>query len=42
MYTAAVRDLGEAPSVADLIGSVKNHAWTLTSEGKIDKLYLSG
>ncbi len=38
---AAVRDLGEAPSVSDLIGSVKNMLDGY-AEGKIDKLFLVG
>ena len=38
---AAVRDLGEEPSVADLIGSVKIML-DAYAEGKIDKLYLTG
>jgi len=38
---AAVRDLGEDPSVADLIGSVKTMLDAF-AEGKIDKLYLVG
>ncbi len=38
---AAVRDLGEDPSVADLIGSVKNMLDGY-AEGKIDKLFLVG
>lgn len=38
---AAVRDLGEKPSVADLIGSVKVMLDSF-SESKIDKLYLVG
>ena len=38
---ASVRDLGEAPSVADLIGSVKTMLDSY-DEGKIDKLYLVG
>ena len=37
--TAAVRDLGEDPAIADLIGSVKVML-DAYSEGKIDKLYL--
>ncbi len=36
---AAVRDLGEKPSVADLIGGVKVMLEAF-SEGKVDKLYL--
>ena len=36
---AAVRDMGEAPSVSDLIGSVKTML-DAYSEGKIDRLYL--
>ena len=39
--TAAVRDIGEAPAIADLIGSVKTML-DAYSEGKIDKLYLVG
>jgi F-type H+-transporting ATPase subunit gamma len=38
---AAVRDLGEDPSVSDLIGSVKVMLDSY-AEGKIDKLYLVG
>ena len=38
---SAVRDLGEAPSVSDLIGSVKNMLDGY-AEGKIDKLFLVG
>jgi F-type H+-transporting ATPase subunit gamma len=38
---SAVRDLGEGPEVADLIGSVKT-ALDAYSEGRIDKLYLVG
>jgi F-type H+-transporting ATPase subunit gamma len=38
---AAVRDLGEAPTVSSLIGSVKVMLDAF-SEGKIDKLYLVG
>lgn len=38
---ASVRDLGEAPSVADLIGSVKTMLDTY-GEGKVDKLFLVG
>jgi F-type H+-transporting ATPase subunit gamma len=38
---AAVRDLGEEPSVSDLIGSVKNMLDGY-AEGKIDKLFLVG
>jgi F-type H+-transporting ATPase subunit gamma len=38
---AAVRDLGEDPSVADLIGSVKIMLDSF-AEGKLDKLYLVG
>ncbi len=38
---AAVRDLGEDPSVADLIGSVKVMLDSY-AEGKIDRLYLVG
>lgn len=38
---AAVRDLGEEPSVADLIGSVKVMLDSF-AEGKIDKLHLVG
>ncbi|GLS28228.1 F0F1 ATP synthase subunit gamma [Marinibactrum halimedae] len=38
---ASVRDLGESPAVADLIGSVKAML-NAYSEGKIDKLYLVG
>jgi F-type H+-transporting ATPase subunit gamma len=37
----AVRDIGEAPSVADLIGTVKVML-DAYSEGKIDKLFLVG
>jgi F-type H+-transporting ATPase subunit gamma len=36
---AAVRDMGEAPSIADLIGGVKAML-DAYAEGKIDKLYL--
>lgn len=39
--TAAIRDLGESPSVGDLIGGVKIMLDAYT-EGKIDKLYLVG
>ncbi|MFK8047271.1 MAG: F0F1 ATP synthase subunit gamma [Halioglobus sp.] len=39
--TAAVRDIGEEPAVADLIGSVKTML-DAYSEGKIDKLFLVG
>ena len=39
--TAAVRDIGEAPAIADLIGSVKTML-DAYSDGKIDKLYLVG
>lgn len=39
--TAAVRDIGEAPSVSDLIGTVKVML-DAYAEGKIDKLYLVG
>lgn len=39
--TAAVRDLGEDPSLGDLIGGVKVML-DAYSEGKIDKLYLVG
>lgn len=39
--TAAVRDLGESPSVAQLIGSVKIML-DAYSEGRIDRLYLVG
>jgi len=38
---AAVRDLGEDPSVVDLIGSVKT-VLDAYSEGRIDKLFLVG
>ncbi len=38
---ASVRDLGEEPSIADLIGSVKVML-DAYAEGKIDKLYLVG
>ena len=38
---AAVRDLGESPTVADLIGSVKIMLDSY-AEGKIDQLYLVG
>ncbi|MGH1486632.1 MAG: F0F1 ATP synthase subunit gamma [Cellvibrionaceae bacterium] len=38
---AAVRDIGEAPTVADLIGTVKVML-DAYSEGKIDKLFLVG
>lgn len=38
---AAVRDLGESPTVADLIGSVKVML-DAYADGKIDKLYLVG
>ena len=38
---AAVRDLGEEPSVADLIGSVKVMLDSF-ADGKLDKLYLVG
>lgn len=38
---AKVRDLGEAPSIADLIGSVKVML-DAYAEGKIDRLYLVG
>jgi F-type H+-transporting ATPase subunit gamma len=37
--TAAVRDVGEEPSIADLIGAVKTML-DAYSEGKIDKLFL--
>ena len=37
--TAAVRDLGEEPSIADLIGGVKTMLDSY-EEGKIDRLYL--
>ncbi|MEH6580608.1 MAG: F0F1 ATP synthase subunit gamma [Halioglobus sp.] len=37
--TAAVRDIGEEPAIADLIGSVKTML-DAYSEGKIDKLFL--
>ena len=37
--TAAVRDIGEEPAIADLIGSVKNML-DAYAEGKIDKLFL--
>ncbi len=39
--TAAVRDIGEAPSVADLIGAVKSML-DAYAEGKIDRLFLVG
>ncbi len=39
--TAAIRDLGEDPSIGDLIGGVKVML-DAYSEGKIDKLYLVG
>jgi F-type H+-transporting ATPase subunit gamma len=39
--TATVKDLGEAPKVADLIGAVKV-VLDAFSEGKIDKVYLVG
>jgi F-type H+-transporting ATPase subunit gamma len=39
--TAAVRDLGETPSLADLIGSVKIMLDAFAA-GKIDRLYLVG
>ncbi len=38
---AAVRDMGEAPSVSDLIGSVKT-VLDAYSEGDIDRLFLVG
>ncbi|NKI18282.1 F0F1 ATP synthase subunit gamma [Spongiibacter sp. KMU-166] len=38
---ASVRDMGEAPSVADLIGSVKTML-DAYSQGNIDRLYLVG
>ncbi|MEE2653072.1 MULTISPECIES: F0F1 ATP synthase subunit gamma [Spongiibacter] len=38
---ASVRDMGEAPSVSDLIGSVKTML-DAYSEGRIDRLYLVG
>ena len=38
---AAVRDIGEAPSISDLIGTVKVML-DAYSEGKIDKLFLVG
>ena len=38
---AAVRDLGEAPSVSDLIGSVKSMLDGY-AEGRVDKLFLVG
>lgn len=38
---ASVRDIGEAPSVADLIGSVKVMLEAY-SEGKVDRLFLVG
>ena len=37
--TAAIRDIGEAPAVADLIGGVKTML-DAYSEGRIDRLYL--
>ncbi len=37
--TAAVRDIGEAPAIADLIGAVKSML-DAYAEGKIDKLFL--
>jgi len=37
--TAAIRDIGEAPAVADLIGGVKTML-DAYSDGRIDKLYL--
>ncbi|MFT6052611.1 MAG: F-type H+-transporting ATPase subunit gamma [Halioglobus sp.] len=37
--TAAVRDIGEAPAIADLIGAVKTML-DAYEEGKIDKLFL--
>jgi F-type H+-transporting ATPase subunit gamma len=37
--TAAVRDIGEEPAIADLIGSVKTML-DAYADGKIDKLYL--
>jgi F-type H+-transporting ATPase subunit gamma len=39
--TAAVRDIGEAPAIADLIGAVKAML-DAYAEGKIDKLFLVG
>lgn len=39
--TAAVRDIGEEPAIADLIGSVKTML-DAYADGKIDKLYLVG
>lgn len=39
--TAAVRDIGEEPAMADLIGSVKTML-DAYADGKIDKLYLVG
>ncbi len=39
--TAAVRDIGEEPATADLIGSVKTML-DAYADGKIDKLYLVG
>ena len=39
--TATVRDLGEEPSLADLIGGVKSMLDAYT-EGRIDALYLAG
>jgi F-type H+-transporting ATPase subunit gamma len=39
--TAAVRDIGEAPAIADLIGAVKAML-DAYAEGKIDRLFLVG
>ena len=39
--TATVRDLGEEPSLGDLIGGVKSMLDAYT-EGRIDALYLAG
>jgi F-type H+-transporting ATPase subunit gamma len=39
--TAAVRDIGEAPALADLIGSVKTML-NAYEDGKIDRLFLVG
>lgn len=39
--TAAVRDIGEAPAIADLIGAVKTML-DAYAEGKIDRLFLVG
>ncbi len=39
--TAAVRDIGEAPAIGDLIGSVKTML-DAYAEGRIDKLFLAG